>query len=320
MTTIAHAWDDPARPWPSIVYVEPGNICDFDCVCCLNSRVQKPRGMMTLDTFKQIAEKIKEKGRILGAMFCFGEPLLDPTFTEKCRYANEIGVMMPGIGFNTNSTHLTPEKFQGILDYTPNITLSFFNTGEEFNRLTRSSSWDISYRNALDFIAYRDKHKPSYRILIGVNKITGHSIENVKKAFAGKNVGWIHDVELLWGGLVITGPLNRLIEFPEWRCDGHKGAVQVKWNGNVEMCAYDICGTPTGGETLFGNILTDSWEQLEVQFRAKWREGTTLCRRCDYFNWAASVLANGTKRPEPRPDDWFDWQIPYFGSKDQVRE
>ncbi len=314
MKTIANVWDDPSRVWPSIVYCETTNYCQANCVCCLNDQVEKERGIMTMDSFRRIADKVKQKGRILGAMFCFGEPLLDPTFTEKCKYANEIGVMMPNIGFNTNCAALTPDKFKGILDYTPNITLSFFNTGTEYERLTKLK-WETSYKNALDFITYRDKYKPGYRILIGVNKITGHSIQNVKAAFAGKRVGWIHDVELLWGGLVITGPLNRLIEFPGWRCDGHKGAVQVKWNGNVEMCAYDI----RYGETLFGNMLTDSWEQLEAQFRAKWREGTTLCKKCDYFNWAASVLDNGIKRPEPRPTDWFDWQAAYLTSE-QYRE
>jgi len=266
---------------------------------------------MSLDTFKAVADKVKARGVPIGAMFCFGEPLMDPTLTEKYAYADSIGVLVGHVGLNTNCSLLTPEKYPGILEHIHNITLSFFNVGTEYERMT-GLSWDNSYRNAMAFIKYRDEHNPDYPIFIGVNKVAGHNLEAVQEAFCGQNVTFVQDAELRWGGSVITGVLDRTIMYPWWQCDGMKGALQIKYDGGCEFCAYDIIGTPTGGETHFGNILTDSWETLEASFREKWKSCCTLCARCDYWHRAKAVLMAGIRRPEPLPDWWYDWQTPYL--------
>lgn len=263
---------------------------------------------MSLETFKIIADKIKEQGLQIGAMFCFGEPLTDPTLFEKYEYANKIGVLTPGhVGLNTNVSLLTAEKYPKILAHTPNIILSFFNVGDEYTRLTGGLDWNNSYKNAINFIKYRDEHKPEYSISIGCNKIVGSNLEAVKEAFKGYNVKFVQDAEIRLGRKVITGLIDRMITFNRWRCDGYKGALQIKWNGDCEFCAYDIIE----GETKFGNILEDSWDKLESKFKAKWRAGCSLCRRCDYWHKAKEVMKNGCKKPNPLPADWYDWQKPY---------
>jgi len=310
--TIADAWDEPNKKYPTIVYVETTNFCNAHCVCCLNDRCQRNRGIMTLDNFKKIADKVKARGLKIGAMFCFGEPLLDPTLFEKYEYGNKIGIFTEGhVGLNTNVSLLTPEKYDKIIAHTPNIILSFFNVGNEYQRLTGGLSWRHSYKNALDFIGYRDRAKPSYPIMIGVNKIEGHNLEAVKDAFKGYDVQFVQDAELRWGGSVITGVLDRMVMYNGWRCDGYKGALQIKWNGDCEFCAYDIIGSRDGGETKFGNILTDSWEELEFKFKEKWKSGCSLCSRCDYWHHCKEVIANGYKIPE-HTDDWYDWQEPFL--------
>jgi len=310
-STIIDVWDNPKRRWPSIVYVETTNHCNAKCLACLNHRCKRIRGIMTLDDFKIIANKVKAHGAMIGAMFCFGEPLLDPTLFEKFAYARSLGLLPAHVGFNTNVSKLTKEKFGKILAHTPNIILSFFNTGKEYERLT-GLSWDESYRNAIDFINYRNAHKPGYPIFIGCNTVEGHNLQKVKNAFAGHNVRFVQDAELRWGGSVITGVIDRMIMFNDWRCDGYKGALQIKWNGDCEFCAYDIIGSPEGGETKFANILTDSWAEMDAKFRKAWREPRSICRRCDYFYKAKTVMAHGMKRPNPLPSNWYDWQKPHL--------
>lgn len=195
-----------------------------------------------------------------------------------------------------------------MLEYTPNITLSFFNTGAEYERIT-NLNWETSYRNALAFIEYRDKHKPDYLIRIGCNRIAGHNLENVKRAFAGKNVVFEQDAELHWRDKILTGPLNRLQTFPFWRCDGHSGCMQVIWNGDCEICAYDVVGADDGhGETKFGNLLTDDWNTLRVNANRMWKEGSKLCRRCDYWHGAQYVIDR-----VGLPQGWDEWKNEYLG-------
>ncbi len=311
MKTLSDHWDDPAKPWPSIVYVETTNYCNAKCLCCLNHRCRRTRGTMSMELFRRLADLVKERGLQIGAMFCFGEPLIDRTLTEKYAYARALGILPDHVGLNTNCTFLTPERYEGILQHTPNIILSFFSTGAEYERLT-GLSWEDSYGKALEFIRYRDRVKPFYPIFIGCNAVKGNNLAAVKQAFAGYNVAHARDAEIRWGGSVITGVIDRTIMYHDWRCDGFKGALQVKWNGDCEFCAYDVIGSPAGGETKFGNILEHSWDELRARFVAKWRSGCSLCLRCDYWHKAKEVFAAGMRRPDPLPDDWYDWQLPYL--------
>lgn len=307
--TLKDAWDSNSQ-WPSIIYIETTNNCNANCLCCVNDICIKKRGVMSLETFKTIADKIKLKMYKVGAMFCFGEPLLDETIFKKYEYAIKIGILNTGIiGLNTNVSLLTKEKFKDIIDYTPNITLSFFNTGKEYERLTGGLSWEKSYKNAIDFIKFRDEYKPKYPIFIGVNTVKDHDLQKVKDAFKGYNVSYVQDAEIRWRGSVITGVIDRMIMYNNWRCDGLKGALHIKFDGSCEYCAYDVKGKEDGyGETKFGNILFDSWEEIENNFIQKWKEGSSLCKRCEYWHKCKSVISNDYSRPSPLPDNWFDWQ------------
>jgi len=320
-STLVDAWSHPERRWPSVVYVETTNHCNARCTCCLNHVCQRERGTMTMDTFRAVLERVRERPWLrIEAMFCFGEPLLDPTLFDKYAAAREAGLIRTDhCGLNTNVSGLTPDKYEPLLRQTPNVTLSFFNVGKEYERMT-GLSWQRSYDNARKFIKYRDVHKPEYQVLIGVNTVAGHDLPAVMKAFAGKNVTFVQDAEIRWGGSLVTGVLDRSIMYPWWRCDGCKGALQVKWNGDCEFCAYDIRGTPAGGETLFGNLLTDGWERLEESFRAKWRSCCSLCARCDYWHRATAVFVNAMRRPDPIPRDWYDWQLPLLQPGETIRD
>lgn len=301
--TIADAWNDPDRPWPTVAYVETTNLCNANCLACLNDKIQRPRATMTQTEFEDVADKVKARGIQIGAMFCFGEPLLDKGIEEKFRYARKIDVLAPHVGLNTNVSLLTPDRFESIIGATPNITLSFFNVGAEFERLTGGLSWEKCYRNAKQFIECRDQLGVAYPIYIGVNQVEGHDLAAVKHAFRGFDVEFVQDAELRYdGGKQVEGVLDRTRMYPDWRCDGYKGAIQIKPTLRAEFCAYDIIGvaagithdgwrrTTGGGETDIGHFLDDSWDKLRANFVAQWRGVTALCARCDYWHGAKALL------------------------------
>ena len=293
-------WDD--LTYPTLVYVETTNFCNATCKFCLYDRMERPVEWMTLDRFKFVANKVKERGLKIGAMFCFGEPLADKNLFEKIRYGRSIGVMTDYLGLNTNGTYLTREKYDDLLDTCNNITISIMNTGKEFEELT-GLDWKLVYGNTIDFIEYRDKKHPEFkRLSIGCNDVTGYNREKVRKAFEGYDVRWARDAEIKWGGKTITGVIDRSIMYHSWKCDGHKGALQIKPNGDCCFCAYDVIKS----ETKFANIYEDDWDTIEANFKEAWREPQALCLRCDYWNNYFQMVEGGWRRGPHIDDSWQD--------------
>ena len=65
--TVQDVWDAP-RTYPTIAYIETTNHCNFHCKPCPVDRHTNPKGFMSLDEFKFIADKIKARGIKIGAI------------------------------------------------------------------------------------------------------------------------------------------------------------------------------------------------------------------------------------------------------------
>jgi SAM-dependent methyltransferase len=289
------------RKYPRLVYVETTNACNARCTYCLYDRMERPVEYMSFDNFKRIANKVKEEGLQIGAMFCFGEPLLDENLFDKIRYGRKLDVFPSYMGLNTNCSVLTQNRYDDILSTVNNITLSFVNVGEEFEKLTKLK-WSKCYVNALKFIEYRDKHKPEFNIQIGCNDVTGHNRKKVENAFKGYKINWARDAEIQWGSKVITGVIDRSIMYNTWSCDGHKGAMQIKPNGDCCFCAYDVIRS----ETRFANIFVDSWVNIERNFKVAWERPNPLCLRCDFWWNYFQMVAGKWKRGKHIDSSWQD--------------
>jgi len=261
--------------------------------------MERKKETMTLDQFKFIANKVKERGLQIGAMFCFGEPLFDRGLFDKIRYGRSIGILPGYLGLNTNCSLLTPDIYDDILHTCNNITLSFVNTREEFEYLT-NLSWELCYSNATNFIKYRDKHKPNFKIQIGCNDVKGHDRNKVEEAFKDYSIGWARDTEIQWGSKIIIGVIDRSIMYNNWTCDSHTGNMQVKPNGDCCFCAYDVLRN----ETKFANMFEDSWEDIERKFKALWKQPSSFCTRCDFWWNYYEVVDGGWKRGDHISETW----------------
>lgn len=302
-------WIDHYHEWPRRADVETTNKCNANCVCCLQATMKKKRGCMSLKQFKILAKKLRERDVLIRGFYTTGEPLMDPTLFQKYAVARNLGILAPFVSLNTNVSLLTEDKWLPILSNTDNITLSFFNVGSEYERMTGGLSWENSYEKAVDFIIYRDRVRPDYRIFIGCNTVEGSDIEAVKKAFQGFRVEYAVDAELRWAGKVITGVVDRAVMYPTFRCDGHEGVLMIKWNGNIEVCSYDF-----SEESLYANFFKDSWREIIEKFMKRWQKPFPLCARCDYFHLYWRVKKKRFKYVED-----YSWQKPFLeeGEKPQ---
>jgi len=297
-------WDVYTDQFPRRADIETTNFCNAQCVCCLQHTMKKERGIMSLDSFKTIAQKLKEHNVLIRGFYTTGEPLLDPTLFQKYAVAKEMGILADYVSLNTNVSLLTPDKWKEILDNTETITLSFFNVGKAYERMTGGKlRWKDSYDNAKGFIMFRDEYKPDYRIFIGCNAVKGSNLAAVRRAFKGFKIDkYAIDAELRWAGAVVTGVADRAVMYPSFRCDGHLGVLEIKWNGNVEACSYDF-----KEETLYSNILKDSWDEMCRKFFEQWKKPFPLCARCDYYHLYWRVKRNKFKYVED-----YSWQIPFL--------
>jgi MoaA/NifB/PqqE/SkfB family radical SAM enzyme len=295
-------WIEHASEFPRLADIETTPFCDARCLCCSSYKMTKEKGIMSLKEFEQIADLLKKHNCPIRGMYTTGNPLMDPTIFEKFAYARKIGAMTPYSDLNTTTSLLTKDLHHKILDNTDNITLSFFAVGSEFERLTGGLNWNICYQNAINFIKERDRYRPDYRIFIGCNAVKDNNLKAVKEAFKKYKVEYARDAELRWSGPVVTGVIDRAIMYPTFRCDGHEGVLQIKWNGNIEACSYDF-----HEETLYANIWKDDWETIRQKFFEHWRKPFHLCSRCDYYHmyWR-------TKKNHFRKIHDCEWEKPFL--------
>lgn len=296
-------WDNDS--YPKLAYVETTNFCNARCTYCLYDRMERRIEYMDVETFRQIAEKIVSGGFQIGAMFCFGEPLADATLFEKIRIGKSMGALTNYLGLNTNVSLLRPHRFDELLNTCHEIVLSFPNVGKDFERMVGLNYLEC-FENAVRFIEYRDLKKPGFNIQIGCNDVTGNDRAAVQSAFSKYRVNWARDAEIQWGGKTIEGVIDRSIMYPgtlapnDWTCDGFKGAMQIKPNGDCCFCAYDVIRN----ETRFANILYDDWSTIERRFKELWKEPSSLCLRCDFWWNYHQVREGGWKRGPHVDDSW----------------
>jgi radical SAM protein with 4Fe4S-binding SPASM domain len=84
----------PLKPWgwPTHLQVEPTNSCNLRCALCpVSGEMQRPRGFMDLDLFRQTMDEI---GRhvFLILLWDWGEPFLHPSIFEMISYAKTKGI------------------------------------------------------------------------------------------------------------------------------------------------------------------------------------------------------------------------------------
>lgn len=301
-TSFTEYWDTYGKEFPRRADIESTNNCNARCVCCLQHTMAKSKGFMCMDDFRDIAVKLRDHHVQIRGFYTTGEPLMDLFLFQKFDIAKRMGILADFVSLNTNVSLLTEDRWKEALDNTDNITLSFFNVGKEYERMTGGLAWKKSYENAVGFIKYRDRYKPDYRIFIGCNAVEGSNLAAVKAVFSGFKVEYAIDAELRWAGSVITGVVDRAVMYPSFRCDGHLGVLEIKWNGNVELCSYDF-----KEETLYANILEDSWSDLCRKFFEGWKKPFSLCARCDYWHLYWRVKKNRFRYVED-----FKWQMPFL--------
>ena len=97
------------------IHIELTNICDFNCVFCPKSAMERPYGYMDTKLAKRIIDEIQENKLCDKITFhVMGEPTLHPDFFEILSYVHDKGAK---VGLTTNGSRLGGETGKRLLDY-----------------------------------------------------------------------------------------------------------------------------------------------------------------------------------------------------------
>ena len=241
---------------PRRIIVENTNLCNLDCNFCPNQRMKREKGIMNMTLFKNIIAECKKENIEHVYIFGIGEPLLDPQYYEKVRWARDEGIK--DIHCVTNGILLRRLPWVDYLGISVDATLGTKYEPvvlENMERIWEERKWrDV-------FIEARFKEYGNYEKYRKVCNKIGVYI-NV--------TNW---------GTAIKSRVPEGIQFP---CSDLWSSMYITWDGRVALCCKDYeCQEPIGW--LKNNSLMEIWNGYslrwfrEMHLRDKYM---SICKGC----------------------------------------
>ena len=303
---LTHAVSAEAPVWPDDIIIEPTNRCNLACpVCPTFLDMRRPKGMMSVDTFRRIIDDIAGKIPRIAMNFA-GEPTLNKDLWRFVAYARRRGVESL---VSTNTT-LLHTQLAAVLDSGLQRLIVCLDgaTAEVHQRYRRNSDF-TRIRDAIAALcrekARRRLARPHVNLQFVVMAQNEHQIEAVTQMAKELGVDSLSLKTMSLGSLEESvekhlalartwlpaedryrryrvTPHGVTLKQPLRHCPLHRSAV-ILWNGDMTICCYDF-----NGEHVFGNVLRDGgfsrlYQQAEwkrVQERMRNRQ-LPLCRRCN---------------------------------------
>ncbi len=202
-----------------IYQIEISNLCNLTCSYCPHPGQERPRGLMSDETFEKALELVVRCGQRVAYLHNFGEPLLHPNITSYVRQCVTRGVTP---SFFTNGVLITDEVLAELTEAGLRILCVSEHTKGELLRIRQLV-------HAGDYpVKIRDTFRPTRPLL---HDWAGQ----VKRRPASGGVP------------VLPRSLPCLFE--------REDAAVVLWDGRVNVCCIDVEGTEARGTV--DDYLTD---------------------------------------------------------------
>lgn len=225
--------------------VEITNQCNLSCIMCPRAGMKRPVGFMSLRTFQNIIDQVKEYIEIVYIAGGLGEPLLHPEIGDMIRYSRKNNVR---VGVSTNATVLNPAMAKIILDAQPDLLLLSLDaaTKELHEKIRAGSNFERTMLNVENFLLEKSRRKMSCPFTIA-QMVYMPENESEKSVFYAK---WkpfksLNDIRLkkflhLQGAQRIPSvdskfksPVGSSCILP-WR------QVSIAWDGSLSLCCRDL--------------------------------------------------------------------------------
>ena len=296
------------KGYPSILMVEPTNICNLRCpMCALGSgTLKRKRGYMSFENYKKIIDECG--GYLINInLYFFGEPFLNKDIYRMIEYAKRKRIFSR---ISTNALTLdSKEKIRKLihsgLDYivvsfdgTSKETYEKYRVGGDFNKLINNLKILVNEKKRLK------SRFPLLELQFLVMSHNQHEIAKMKRLTKKIGADYLRfkTVSIVEGAneIEIKERMKYLPEEKYSRYKIEKDAIKPKenikkscmrpwltatidWEGTVIICCFD-----TFNKYAFGNVLEKGfmpiWQsQKYVNFRKqimKNKKSISLCRDC----------------------------------------
>lgn len=308
---------------PYLIQISCSDFCNFKCKYCFQSRgmdaLRKEHfapGMMTLETFKILADQVKSfPTRVKAFRFTgFGEPLMNKNLPKMIEYAKHNNIAEKVTIF-TNGSLLTQQLNHELIESgLDEIMLSLEGlSSEKYNEIADT---DINYEQLVENISHLHRIKGKCKIFAKIIDVGLTDHDKFHKTFDPiSDLAFVEYASNAYSNVEFTSKMevNYIGEKPERKidvCHLPFYYMYVNWNGEVSSCHLDYTKSIGFGDINEESIV-DIWKSKEMnKFRLmqlnKERNTHPVCKDC---NWI-SVCACGIY--ENVIDYAAERLIPYF--------
>lgn len=272
--------------FPLNIGIEVTNHCNLNCIMCNNDTITRPRGFMSIDTYKKIIDETakENKGTRIWLDF-YGEAMLAGwKLYFMIDYAKKQGIT--NVCINTNGTLMKKEYADMLLDAgTDYISIDCDGFSKDvYEAIRRGGNRDRFYENVEYLLKEKRRRKSEAIIEVKVIEMEEnyHEIEQIVRYWKERGAWTAVRRCSSWVGFGDKQGTD--INEDRIACGHGAGTAAISWDGIVAGCAWD-CDL----QMACGNILEESlktiWMRrnekfLKLHFEHRWEELPEICRNC----------------------------------------
>jgi molybdenum cofactor biosynthesis enzyme MoaA len=309
--------------FPKNALVELSNSCNHKCVFCANPRMNRGKGVLTLELYQQFVAEAVELGLKELGLYTTGEPFVIKNLNEYIKIAKDCGVEY--IYITTNGALATESKIIEAIDCGLSSIKFSVNAGtrETYKLIHGKDDFD-KVISLIKFISKYRKEK-NIDIKLMASCVVTKFVEPEKEIL--KNILWPYVDDIAFYGVSSQNgqsleQLSHLAssmtdEYPEVGaappCSMLWNRIHVTQEGYLTLCCIDYENALTYAD-LNKTTLKDAWENdIIVSMRKRHQTqklDRTLCKNCLYGTddkvfpisnhghnlWSASTLALSSNR------------------------
>jgi MoaA/NifB/PqqE/SkfB family radical SAM enzyme len=285
---------------PSSIGFEVTNTCNANCIFCAYQYLKRPRAILPMGLFKKAIDEFDAfGGGGIGFTPVVGDPLIDPDFLEKVRYAKE-RKNISRIGFFTNGILIGRDKAYSIIASGVDevmVSIPGFDA-QTYLRIYRVNSWDVVYRGLLNLLQKNELNNNRVDIYLELHSdiplrklLKSPAYKKLKRFHFHLHYNTYYDS---WSGRINQEALSgtmRLRKLPKKTepCLFLFKGPMILANGDMTLCGCrDLNGD---SELMLGNIknktILEMWHDPRVR---SIRNGFYLsqypriCQNCSFYN------------------------------------
>jgi len=289
---------------PTILTIEPTNICNLRCPLCTtgSGEMERANGKMSLETFKNIIEKMGDDLFFL-LLYHQGEPYINTHFLDFVKLAKVKNIYCTT---STNAHYFTDELIRQTIDSGLDSMIVSLDgvTQESYETYRVKGNLDKVINSMKRFMEIRKERKSKTPLIALQFLVMKHNESEIP---AMKKLAKVIGVDRL---LIKNIEVRSLEEAQQWlpmndkyrryHFDGRLFEVKnnkkkscprpwlstlINWDGNIVPCCFDKNGKYDMGNINVSNDINKIWKgQKFTAFRNslnKNRKSIDICRNCN---------------------------------------